>query len=121
MTVEAPNLTASRRWRDRRPTAGSVAWIVQRFGALILLVLVPLKVVSGWAFRSDIPGRAFLLEVHTNGLIDVLLIGAVAFHAAFGIRAMLIDMGWVHAARRLTVPMALVALSFTVLGAVMAP
>ena len=120
MTVETPDLTATRRWRDRRPTAGTVAWIVQRFGALILLILVPLKVVSGWAFRSEIPGRAFLLEVHTNGLIDVALIAAIAFHATFGIRAMLIDIGWVGAAQRLTVPMSVLALVVTILGAVVA-
>ena len=49
------------------------------------------------------------MGIHTNGLIDVALIAAIAFHATFGIRAMLIDIGWVGAAQRLTVPMSALA------------
>lgn len=120
MTTGAPDTAAARRWLDRRPTAGSVAWVVQRLGAVVLLILVPLKVVSGWAFREDIPGRDLLVRIHTNGLIDVALIAAIAFHAAFGVRTMLIDIGWVRTAERLTIPLAVLALTVTVSGALVA-
>ena len=97
-----------------------MAWVVQRVTSVLLLVLVPLKVISGWAFRSDIPGGASLSEIHTNGAVDVILIGAVAFHAVFGIRTMMIDSGWIRTADRLTIPFVVIAAAVTVWGAVIA-
>ena len=114
----SPNLGS--RWGDRRPTRGAVAWVVQRVTSVLLLVLVPVKVVSGWAFRGDMAGRDLLSAIHTSGVVDVVLIGAVAFHAVFGIRTMMIDSGWIRTADRLTVPFAVVAAAVTVWGAVIA-
>lgn len=94
--------------------------MVQRVASVLLLVLVPLKIISGWAFRGDMPGGSALTEIHTSGAVDAILIGAVAFHAAFGIRTMMIDAGWVRAADRLTIPFAVVAAVLTVWGAVVA-
>ena len=111
---------AGSRWRDRRPTRGAVVWLVQRVASVLLLILVPLKVISGWAFRGAMPGRDLLSTIHTNGAVDVVLIAAVAFHALFGIRTMMIDSGWVRAADRLTIPFAIVAAFITVWGAAVA-
>lgn len=105
---------------ERRPTRGAVTWVVQRATSVLLLVLVPLKLVSGWAFRGDMPGRDALSTIHTSGAVDVVLIAAVAFHAVFGLRTMMIDLGWVRAADRLTIPFAALAAALTVWGAVVA-
>ena len=108
------------RWRDRRPTLGAVVWVVQRISSVLLLVLVPLKVISGWAFRGAMPGEDVMSAIHTSGAIDVVLIAAVAFHAFFGIRTLMIDFGRVRAAERLTIPFAVFATVITVWGAVIA-
>lgn len=108
------------RWRDRRPTPGAVVWVVQRISSVLLLVLVPLKVISGWAFRGAMPGKDVMSAIHTSGAMDVVLIAAVAFHAFFGIRTLMIDFGRVRAAERLTVPFAVFATVVTVWGAVIA-
>ena len=50
----------------------------------------------------------------------VILIGAVAFHAVFGIRTMMIDSGWIRTADRLTIPFVVIAAAVTVWGAVIA-
>lgn len=113
-------LRSSSRWSDRRPTAGAVVWVVQRVASVLLLILVPLKVVSGWAFTGDVPGGDLLSGVHTNGAVDVVLIASVAFHALFGIRTLMIDFGRVRAAERLTVPFAVAATVVTAWGAVIA-
>ena len=94
--------------------------MVQRVASVLLLILVPLKLISGWAFRGDMPGRDALSVIHTSGAVDVVLIAAVAFHAVFGIRTMMIDAGRVRAADRLTIPFAVLAAALTVWGAVVA-
>lgn len=86
----------------------------------MLLILVPLKLVSGWAFRGAMPGREALSMVHTSGALDVVLIAAVAFHAVFGLRTIMIDFGWVRAADLLTIPFAVTAAALTVWGAAVA-
>ena len=108
------------RWRDRRPTLGAAVWVVQRVASVLLLVLVPLKVISGWAFKGAVPGGDVMSALHTNGAVDVVLIAAVAFHALFGIRTLMIDFGRVRAAERLTIPFALFATVITVWGAAIA-
>ena len=120
MTAEATSARGQRKWLDRRPTLGSVAWIVQRVAGVALLVLVPLKVLGGWAFRQDIPGDAFFLRMHLNGAVDVALITAVAFHAVFGVRTVLIDVGLVRTARVLTLPLIVFASVVTIWGSVIA-
>ena len=94
--------------------------MVQRIASVLLLVLVPLKVISGWAFTGAVPGRDALSAVHTNGAVDVVLIAAVAFHALFGIRTLMIDFGRVRTAERLTIPFVVLATVVTAWGAVIA-
>lgn len=108
------------RQRNSRPTKGAVVWVVQRIASVLLLVLVPLKVISGWAYKGAAPGGEALSAIHTNGAIDVALIAAIAFHALFGIRTLMIDFGRVRAAERLTIPFAVLATVLTVWGAVIA-
>lgn len=86
----------------------------------MLLVLVPMKVISGWAFRGAVPGGDAMTALHTNAAVDVVLIAAIAFHALFGIRTLMIDFGRVRAAQRLTIPFAVLAGAITVWGAVIA-
>lgn len=120
MTAVPRDQGEQRKWLDRRPTLGSVAWIVQRVAGVALLVLVPLKVLGGWAFRQDIPFDSFLVRMHLNGAVDVALITAVAFHAVFGVRTVLIDVGLVRTARVLTIPLIVFASLVTIWGSVIA-
>lgn len=94
-------------------TAGVAAWIIQRVSAVVLLFGVPLKVVSGWATTGEVSWGSWLAGLHTNAAIDVAVVGAVAFHALFGIRVLLIDSGHVDAAQRLTLPFGVVGVGIT--------
>lgn len=118
--TESSSRARGSRWSGRRPTRGAVTWVVQRVTSLLLLILVPLKLISGWAFRGAMPGREALSMIHTSGALDVVLIAAVAFHAVFGIRTIMIDAGWVRAADLLTIPFAVTAAALTVWGAAVA-
>lgn len=97
-----------------RVTSGFIVWLVLRAAAIALLVLVPLKVWSGWAFMRG--GPAWLARLHVDPWLDVLLIAAVAFHGLFGLRTLLIEIGLVGVARGLAVAATVVAAALTLLA-----
>ena len=94
-------------------TPGLAAWVIQRFAAVVLLVAVPLKILSGWAVVGKLSWARSLRTIHTNALLDILIISAVTFHALFGVRVLLIDLGRVRAAQVLTIPFGIVGLLIT--------
>lgn len=75
------------------PFVGYIAWLVQRITAVILLVLLPLKIYSGYAITGKLPGAGFFPSLHLNAVLDAFLIFALIFHALYGVRVILIDMG----------------------------
>ncbi|MBI4539979.1 MAG: hypothetical protein HY704_10780 [Gemmatimonadetes bacterium] len=101
-----------------RPTSGVIAWLVQRVAALLLLILVPLKVWSGWATMGKAPGGPWIVGLHVNAWLDGLLVGAVMFHALYGIRAILIDFGFERAADRMFVGFTLAGALLTLLAVI---
>lgn len=108
--------SAESRWhRTRvweRPTSGAVAWLVQRVTGALLLVSVPVKVWSGWALVGKVPGGGLVASLHVTAWIDAVLVTAVIFHALYGLRAILIDVGLSRFADRLFV-------LFTILGVIL--
>jgi succinate dehydrogenase/fumarate reductase cytochrome b subunit len=66
-----------------------------RFSGPLLLILVGLKIVSGYVLVGRIRGIPWLLELHQNRTLDILLLFVFIFHAFYGIRLFLIDLGMV--------------------------
>lgn len=95
-------------------TTGVLAWIIQRVTAVLLLVLVPLKVFSGWAFVNR--GPAWLAGLHVNTLLDSVLIASVVWHALFGLRTLLLEFGFARMADKLFFVFAGVGVALSVLG-----
>ncbi|WP_018924897.1 hypothetical protein [Salsuginibacillus kocurii] len=77
----------------QRPFVGYIAWLIQRITAVMLVVLLPLKIYSGYAMVGDLPGGPFITALHVNAFVDSLLLFAVIFHSLYGIRVLLIDAG----------------------------
>ncbi|MBT2642501.1 hypothetical protein J7I80_09710 [Bacillus sp. ISL-41] len=96
----------------QRPFVGYIAWLVQRITALILLFCLPLKIYSGYAMIGKLPGIGIFSTLHLNAVLDAFLIFALIFHALYGLRVILIDIGIVKDNRS-------VFTTFTVLGAVL--
>jgi succinate dehydrogenase/fumarate reductase cytochrome b subunit len=96
----------------QRPFVGYIAWLVQRITALILLFCLPLKIYSGYAIVGKLPGIGILSALHLNAALDAFLIFALIFHALYGIRVILIDIGIVKDNRS-------VFTLFTIMGAVL--
>ena len=64
-----------------------------RFSGPLLLILVGLKIVSGYALVGRITGVSWLSGLHQNPAFDILLLFLFIFHAFYGLRLFLIDLG----------------------------
>jgi succinate dehydrogenase/fumarate reductase cytochrome b subunit len=59
----------------------------------LLLILVGLKILSGYALVGRIDGAFWLSRLHENRILDLLLLFVFVFHALYGLRLFLIDLG----------------------------
>lgn len=79
---------------------GTWAWLAQRISAICLFFLIPVKIYSGWARKIDLPFPESLIgspgKVHTNSAIDIALLFFFLIHAFYGLRVILIDVGWLR-------------------------
>jgi len=66
-----------------------------RFSGPLLLIVVGLKLLSGYALTGRITGSAWLPGLHESRVLDILLLFLFIFHALYGLRLFLIDLGMV--------------------------
>lgn len=79
---------------------GTWAWLIQRFSAIGLFLLIPLKIYTGWAVDERVPYPGFLMpaeRLHAASAlgekIDVTLLLFFLLHGFYGLRVILIDVG----------------------------
>jgi len=77
---------------------GTWAWLIQRISAVCLFLLIPLKIYSGWAARDKVP-QLGLRKIHFNSTVDILLLLFFLLHGFYGLRVILIDLGWIREER----------------------
>ena len=65
-----------------------------RFSGPLLLILVGLKILSGYSLVGRIQAP-WLSNLHINKALDTLLLFVFIFHALYGLRLFLIDWGMV--------------------------
>ncbi len=68
-------------------------WVFHRITGLILIALLGLKFLTSFFLMTKDKKPDWALVLHTNDLTDVLLIITVVFHALYGLRTVIIDMG----------------------------
>ena len=64
-----------------------------RFSGPLLFALVGLKILSGYSVTGKITGVSWLPALHENPILDFLLLFLFTFHALYGLRLFLIDLG----------------------------
>ena len=93
-TQIVPEKRPPRRFQSYR---GTWAWLIQRISAIVLFLLIPIKIYTGWAARGKVPEVPEFLgsgkHIHFNATIDVLLLLCFLFHGFYGLRVILIDVG----------------------------
>lgn len=68
-------------------------WVFHRITGLLLIALLTIKFLTSFFLMTKEKKPDWALVLHTNHLIDSLLIITVIFHALYGLRTVLIDMG----------------------------
>jgi succinate dehydrogenase/fumarate reductase cytochrome b subunit len=86
-----------RRFQNYR---GTWAWLIQRFSAIGLFLLIPIKIYTGWAADDRVPypkGIMSASHVHSASYlgqrIDMALVLFFLLHGFYGLRVILIDLG----------------------------
>jgi succinate dehydrogenase hydrophobic anchor subunit len=75
---------------------GTWAWLAQRFSAIGLFLLIPVKIYTGWAAKDKVPYPQFLgssRTVHFSSGVDITLLLFFLVHGLYGLRVILIDFG----------------------------
>jgi succinate dehydrogenase / fumarate reductase cytochrome b subunit len=72
---------------------GVLAFWLSRIAALALLILLPVKLYTGWVLAGKMPGPRALGALHSDGILDALLLLALLTHAAMGVRVLLLEFG----------------------------
>jgi succinate dehydrogenase/fumarate reductase cytochrome b subunit len=68
-------------------------WVFHRLSGLLLIVLLGFKFLTSFFLMTKDQKPDWALVLHTNPLIDNLLIVLVVFHAFYGLRTVIMDMG----------------------------
>ena len=68
-------------------------WIFHRISGLLLIVLLGIKFVTSFFLMTKEQKPDWALVLHTNSLTDTVLIVSIVFHALYGLRTVIIDLG----------------------------
>jgi succinate dehydrogenase/fumarate reductase cytochrome b subunit len=101
---------------------GTWAWLIQRCSAIGLFLLIPVKIYTGWAADDRVPYPEFMMSagrIHAESRlgerIDMTLLLCFLLHGFYGLRIILIDLGWLREDRwfwrTLTLAVAIFALA----------
>ena len=96
-------------------------WLVHRVTGVLLIVVLGLKITTAFFLMTNGQKPDWALILHTNRVVDTFLIVAIVYHAFYGLRTLLIDLGsrkekllfWVFTASGTLCAAALLVLYYT--------
>jgi len=68
-------------------------WVFHRVTGLLMIVFLGIKFLTSFFLMTKDKKPDWALALHTSPVIDVVLIVAVVFHALYGLRTVIMDMG----------------------------
>jgi len=72
-----------------------------RFSGPVLFIIVGLKILSGYSLIGKIGAISWLSGLHDNRALDLSILVRFTFHALYGLRLFLIDLGMINRERLL--------------------
>ncbi len=96
-------------------------WIFHRISGILLIVLLTIKFLTAFFLMTKGQKPDWALVLHANPLADTLLIITGVYHAFYGLRTLIIDLGvrkekflfWIFTVLGTIVCIVLLALYFT--------
>ena len=68
-------------------------WVFHRVSGLLLIILLGIKFLTAFFLMTKAQKPDWALLLHTNPLTDTFLIIAGVYHALYGLRTVIIDLG----------------------------
>lgn len=68
-------------------------WVFHRITGILLIVLLAIKFVTSFFLMTKGQKPDWALILHTNPLTDTLLIISGVYHALYGLRTIILDLG----------------------------
>jgi succinate dehydrogenase/fumarate reductase cytochrome b subunit len=69
-------------------------WLFHRISGLALIVLVGIKLFSGYFLFTKETKPDWALSLHRQPTLDILLLVLFTFHSIYGLRTVAIDLGY---------------------------
>jgi succinate dehydrogenase/fumarate reductase cytochrome b subunit len=96
-------------------------WVFHRVSGLLLILLLGVKFLTSFFLMTKEQKPDWALVLHTNPFTDTLLIILIVFHALYGLRTVIIDLGvrkekllfWVFTLLSIILSVALLTVYFT--------
>ena len=68
-------------------------WVFHRVSGLMLILLLGIKLLTAFFLMTKGQKSDWALVLHTNSFVDTILIISVVYHALYGLRTIIIDLG----------------------------
>jgi succinate dehydrogenase/fumarate reductase cytochrome b subunit len=70
-------------------------WVFHRVSGLVLILLIGLKIVTGYGILGRLGDSLIepMRSLHRSVALDVVVAGLFIFHALYGLRTCLVDLG----------------------------
>lgn len=70
-------------------------WLFHRISGILLFILIGLQIVTGYVLNGELksPWEKAFASVHRIQAINLLILFLFIFHALYGLRTILIDLG----------------------------
>ncbi|NOR52593.1 MAG: hypothetical protein GQ536_00680 [Candidatus Aminicenantes bacterium] len=68
-------------------------WVFHRVTGLMLILLLGIKILTAFFLMTKGQKPDWALVLHTNSFVDTILIISVVYHALYGLRTVIIDLG----------------------------
>lgn len=96
-------------------------WVFHRVSGLLLILLLGIKFFTSFFLMTKDQKPDWALVLHANPFIDTILIVSIVFHALYGLRTVIIDLGvrkekqlfWIFTALGILASAALLIVYFT--------
>jgi succinate dehydrogenase/fumarate reductase cytochrome b subunit len=96
-------------------------WVFHRISGLLLIILLGVKFFTSFFLMTKEQKPDWALVLHANPFIDTFLIVSIVFHAFYGLRTVIIDLGvrkekqlfWIFTLLSVAVSAALLLVYFT--------
>jgi succinate dehydrogenase cytochrome b556 subunit len=79
--------------RDKKRKTEMFVWVFHRVTGLLLIAFLSVKFLTSFFLMTKNQKPNWALILHTNPLIDTVLIISVVYHALYGLRTVIIDLG----------------------------